>query len=195
MNQTDPRVDGFLDKTSIWKEELTLLRQVLLETDLIEEFKWYQPCYTYDNSNVVILAGFKAYFAVSFFKGALLKDDHKVLVKPGDNTQSARVIKMTSVEDVSRLAPMIKEYVKEAMKNEKSGLKVVFESKSESDYPLELQNRFNELPELKIAFEKLTPGRQNAYLLYFNGAKQSATKKSRIEKYESKILEGLGFYD
>ena len=58
--------------------------------------------------------------------------------------------------------------------------------------PDEVKIKFKELPELKVAFEKLTPGRQRGYLLHFSQAKQSATRLSRIEKNMEAIFNGKG---
>jgi len=195
MNQSNIQVNQFLSNAVKWKEELKMIRRLLNETDLKEEFKWYAPCYTYNNANVAILGGFKDYFVLSFFKGALLKDSMNILLKPGENTQSARIIKMHSLEEVMNLTSTIKEYVIEAIEIEKAGLKVDFDRHSKLNYPEELSKKLEESSNLKIAFENLTPGRQNAYILFFSGAKQSSTRLSRIEKYEQKILSGLGFYD
>ena len=51
------------------------------------------------------------------------------------------------------------------------------------------------MPELKTAFEALTPGRQRDYLLYFSSPKQSKTREARIEKCIQQILIGKGLDD
>jgi uncharacterized protein YdeI (YjbR/CyaY-like superfamily) len=61
--------------------------------------------------------------------------------------------------------------------------------------PEELQNKLDESPALKTAFEALTPGRQRAYILYFSAAKQSKTRESRVEKCMRQILTGKGLND
>ena len=78
---------------------------------------------------------------------------------------------------------------------EKSGVKIEKPDPSQLKLCQELVLKFEELPELKIAFEKLTPGRQRGYNLHFSDAKQSATRTARIEKFIPKILSGKGFQD
>jgi uncharacterized protein YdeI (YjbR/CyaY-like superfamily) len=181
-------------KVHNWQEELKLLRKIMLDCGLTEEFKWKQPCYTYNNQNVLIVTALKEFCSVAFFKGALLNDPEKILVAPGKNSQASRQIKITSVKQVVELEPVIKAYVYEAVEVEKAGLKVIFKKVPELR-PKELQVRLDEDPLLKDAFESLTPGRQRGYILYFSGAKQSKTRKARIEKHIPRILQGKGIHD
>lgn len=50
-------------------------------------------------------------------------------------------------------------------------------------------------PDLKAAFEALTPGRQREFHLHVSGAKQSATRQARVENCVPKILAGKGVCD
>lgn len=181
-------------KVHSWTNELKLLRQVVLDCGLTEESKWGVPCYTYHGDNVAVISAFKNYACLSFFKGALLQDSHKILDKPGENTQSARIIKITSTKQAQALAPILKAYIFEAVEVEKAGLKVSFE-KAPEPIPEELASKFKEEPNLKAAFEALTPGRQRGYILHFSQPKQAKTRVSRIEKCIPKIMEGKGFHD
>ncbi|WP_339877321.1 DUF1801 domain-containing protein [uncultured Algoriphagus sp.] len=186
---------GTLDcKVNNWKQELEILRKIILECGLIEESKWGVPCYTYQNHNILVLSAFKDYASVSFFKGALLNDSQKILSKPGENTQAARLIKFTNTAEVKEMKPILKAYIFEAIEVEKAGLKVEFEKKPEP-IPEELQQKLEENPNFKIAFENLTPGRQRGYIIYFSAPKQSNTWYNRIEKFLPKILDGKGMND
>lgn len=177
-----------------WKLEIAEMRRVLAGFGLKEERKWGKPTYTLDGKNVVILQGFKEYFGLGFFNGALLKDPKKLLVQLG-RTQAARVMKFTSVKEIVAQAPAIKAYVREAMAVEKAGLRV--EKKKTSDVPVpdELLAKLRKDPRFKKAFEALTPGRQRSYLYHFAGAKQAATRISRIEKAAPAIFAGKGFLE
>lgn len=194
MNKLNPKVDEYLSKAKKWQEALTKLRGIILDCQLTEDFKWRTPYYTLEGANIVLIGGFKDYCVLSFFKGALLKDDHSILVKPGENTQAGRVIRFTSVKEIAELEPVIKAYIKEAIKAEKAGLKVGFKKEAEP-VPQELQDKLDELPAFKTAFEALTPGRQRAYILYFSAAKQPKTRATRVEKYIPQILDGKGIND
>jgi uncharacterized protein YdeI (YjbR/CyaY-like superfamily) len=191
----NPSVDEFLEKTDKWKVELTVLRNIMLDCQLIETLKWGQPCYMFNKTNVVILANFKESCAVSFLKGALLSDTENLLVKPGENSQSGRFLRFKSVDEIIEKEAIIKAYVFEAIEVEKVGLKVAPRDPESEPLIPELTQRFEENPTLKTAFEALTPGRQRAYNLFFNAAKQSATRLSRIDSYTERIMNRKGIND
>lgn len=195
-NSTNPKVDEFLTNAKKWKEEYKKLRDIILDCDLTEEFKWMHPCYTFDNKNIVLIHGFKDYCALLFHKGALLKDAHGILIQQTENVQAARQIRFTNIQEIIEKELILKDYVYEAIAVEKAGLKVKNnQDNTNLNIPEELQNKFDEMPALKTAFEALTPGRQRAYILYFSGAKQPKTREARVEKYVQKILDGLGLKD
>lgn len=189
------KVDGFLKKAKKWKEEFEALRNIVLDCELTEDIKWMHPCYMFENKNIVLIHGFKEYCALLFHKGALLKDPHMILIQQTENVQAARQIRFTNVQEIIEMETILKEYINEAIEVEKAGLKVNYKKKTEFSIPEELQNKFDEIPALKTAFEALTPGRQRAYIRYFAEAKQSKTRVSRIEKYTQKILDGKGLND
>ncbi|MCL6637448.1 MAG: DUF1801 domain-containing protein, partial [Alicyclobacillus sp.] len=160
---TNPKVDEFLDRVHQWKEEMTELRRIILETPLQEEFKWGAPCYTYRQKNIVLIQGFKEYCALLFFKGALLPDPYNLLIRQTEHVQSARQVRFTSVQAVLKTETLLKEYLFQSIEIEKAGLKVP--RQTELSLPPELQQKFAEIPALASAFYTLTPGRQRAYLL------------------------------
>jgi uncharacterized protein YdeI (YjbR/CyaY-like superfamily) len=191
----NPKVDQYLRNVKHWQEEFEILRRIILDCGLTEEFKWRAPCYTFNNSNIALLGGFKEYCTLSFFKGVLLNDAAGILVAPGQNSQSVRMIKFTSVSDIIKMESIIKNYIFEAVEVEKAGLRVEFKEKTELKFPEELITKLEENPAFKSAFNSLTPGRQRAYNLYFTAPKQSNTRVSRIEKYTQRILAGKGLND
>ncbi|HEX8521753.1 MAG TPA: YdeI/OmpD-associated family protein [Tepidisphaeraceae bacterium] len=195
MNETNPQVDGYIRKNKKWQAELAKLRSIILDSPLIEEVKWRVPCYTFQDSNVILLGAFKENCVLSFVKGALLKDPRQILVSPGANSQSVRVVRFTNVEQIKALEPTLKAYIHEAIRVEKAGLKVTFKKVSELEVPEELQAKLDELPALKKAFAALTPGRQRAYFLHVSAPKQSKTRASRVERCIPKILSGKGLDD
>ena len=195
MSRMNPKVDGFLRKAKKWQEELKALRRIILDCQLDEEVKWRHPCYTFQGKNIVLINGFKEYCALLFMKGALLKDAKGVLVAPGENTQSGRLVRFTDVREIVEMEPTLKAYIHEAIEAEKSGLKVRLKKTAEFKIPEEFKKKLDEIPALKTAFDALTPGRQRGYLLYFSGAKQSKTRESRVEKHIQQILKGKGLDD
>jgi uncharacterized protein YdeI (YjbR/CyaY-like superfamily) len=181
-------------KVNNWREELQMLRQIVLECGLTEELKWGVPCYTVYNKNIVIVSAFKDYCSLSFFKGSLLEDTHNILDKPGNSSQSYRLIKFINSKEIVDLSEILKAYIFQAIEVEKLGLKVEFK-KNPEPIPDELQKKFEEFTSLKNAFYALTPGRQRGYIIYFSQPKQSRTREGRIEKCMQKILNGEGLND
>jgi uncharacterized protein YdeI (YjbR/CyaY-like superfamily) len=189
----DKRVNVYLKRAKRWKDELILLHEIIMECGLTEDFKWMHPCYTYKGKNIVLIHGFKDYCALLFHKGALLYDAEYILVQQTENVQAARQMRFTNTQEIIDLKSIIKAYIFEAIEVEKSGLEVKMKKTSEYDMPDELIKAFENDPDLKTAFNSLTPGRQRGYLLHFGSAKQSKTRISRIEKAKPKIFEGKGF--
>ncbi len=177
-----------------WKAEIAEMRRVLAGLPMKEERKWGKPTYTVDGKNIVIMHGFKEYFGLGFFQGALLKDPGKLLARLGQ-VQAGRVMKFTDVKDIRAKAATIKAYVREAIAVEKAGLRVKPRQTSDLPVPEELTERFRKDPRFRRAFEALTPGRQRSYLYHFAAAKKSATRVARIEKAMPAIFEGRGFLE
>ncbi|MCO4294434.1 YdeI family protein [Solitalea sp. MAHUQ-68] len=191
----NPKVDFFFNKAEQWQQELDKLRMIVLDCGLNEELKWGCPCYTLQNDNIVLIHAFKEYCAILFFKGALLSDPHNMLIQQSQNVQAARQMRFTSLIEIIEKESFIKSYIHQAIEVERAGLKVDFKKTSEYSVPEEFQQKLDSMPDLKEAFEALTPGRQRGYLLHFSQAKQSKTREARIEKYMQHILNGKGLDD
>lgn len=191
----NPKVNFYFEKDSKFQDEIAELRKIALKTGLDEELKWGSPCYTLNGKNVFIIHYFKEYCAILFFKGALMKDPEKILIIQSANVQSSRQIRFTALKEIKDLGKTIKNYFEEAIKVEKSGEEIILKKTAEFKMPEEFSKILNQDSNLKTAFEKLTPGRQRAYLLFFAGAKQSNTREKRIEKNLGRILDGMGLRD
>lgn len=208
MNKINPQVNRYLIdgcmrckygatpqcKVNKWRTELEILRNILLDSELKEELKWGAPCYTYQNKNVIILSALKDAVCISFLKGSLLEDKKNILIKAGENSQIARIIKFTSIEQINNLQNDLKSFIKASIEIEKKGLKVP-KGQNKSELPEELENIFKNDLEYKKAFYSLTPGRQRGYLIYFNQPKQLQSRINRIEKCREKIIKGEGLND
>ena len=191
----NPKVDWFFAKDTQWQKEYEKLRKIILDCGLIEELKWGCPCYTFENTNIVLIHGFKEYCALLFFKGAMLNDPNGILIQQTKNVQSARQIRFTNAREIVKMEKILKAYVYEAIEVERAGLKVKLKKTSEFKIPEEFQKRLDKSTALKKAFDALTPGRQRAYIFYFSQAKQSKTREARVEKYLKQILNGKGIDD
>jgi len=195
MNRSNPKVNFYFTKAKKWRDEFEALRRIILDCHLTEDLKWGCACYTFEDSNIVLIHGFKEYCAMLFFKGALLKDPKGILVQQTKNVQAGRQIRFTNVSEIVKLEPVLKAYIKESIDVEKAGLKVEKKKTVEFSVPEEFQTQLDKKPILKKAFAALTPGRQRGYLLHFAGAKQSTTRASRVEKWIPQILSGKGLDD
>ena len=195
MNAPNPEVDVFFENIKQWKAELEQLRIILRDCGLTEDLKWKQPCYSFKGKNICIIGGFKDFCVLSFFKGVLLQDKAGILVQQGENTQSARIVKITELEQIATLKATLKAYIFEAIEVEKAGIEVPFKSNDELVLVEELQTKLDADVTFRAAFTALTPGRQRAYNMYFSGAKQAKSRLDRIEKYTPKILSGKGIND
>lgn len=190
----NPIEEYFADAKN-WQKEMQVLRNIALNCNLNEEWKWRHPCYTFQNNNVFIISAFKNYCALNFFKGALLSDTEKILIKAGENSQSARQLRFTNLNDIIKNETIIKTYIFEAIEVEKAGLKVNFKKTEEYDIPEELEHFFKKDKAFEKAFKSLTLGRQRGYLMFFSAAKQSKTRVDRINKYADRIIKGKGMND
>jgi uncharacterized protein YdeI (YjbR/CyaY-like superfamily) len=191
----NPKADFYFSKTEKWEKELEQLRKIVLDCGLSEELKWGVPCYTFQESNIVLIHVFKEYCALLFFKGTLLNDANGILIQQTKDVQAARQIRFTNVQEIVKMKSILKAYIYEAIEVEKAGLEVKFKKVTEFTMPEEFQNKLDKHPALKTAFDALTPGGQRGYLLYFAAAKQSKTRESRVEKYVQQILNGKGLDD
>ena len=191
----NPQLNDYFNKKDKWQTVCNQLRALVLECGLTEELKWRNPCYTFQNHNIVLIGKFKEYCSLSFFKGVLLQDEHELLVSPGENSQSVRLIKFTDSQQIEALKPILKATIFEAIELEKAGIKVELKQSTNLTFPEELITLLNQNPKLKSAFESLTPGRQRGYNLHFSAPKQAQTRISRIEKCMDRILSGKGLHD
>lgn len=184
-----------LCKVNPWRHIIIELRSLLLETDLTEEVKWSIPCYTFNGGNVVLLTAFKEYCALSFFKGSLMRDEGKLLIRQTKNVQGTRQLRFTTIDEVINNTALIRSYINEAIELEKSGMRIETKKVSDYDVPQELQEKLETSPRFKEAWDALTPGRKKGYILYFSGAKQAKTRAARIARHEQNIFAGKGLHD
>jgi uncharacterized protein YdeI (YjbR/CyaY-like superfamily) len=193
---SDSRVDGYADGLERWRDEFAALRTILSDAELTEAFKWYKPCYTHAGKNIVIFQPFNDLCALMFFKGALLTDPKGLLREQGEDSRSSLRLEFRSVADVTSMKSALRDLVADAIRVEQAGLRVEKPAPpTDRDYPDELAALMEADSAFRDAFERLTPGRQRGYLLYFNGAKQSATRAARIERVQDRIMEGFGLHD
>ncbi|TRW98303.1 hypothetical protein FNJ84_05860 [Paracoccus sp. M683] len=194
MGAPNPRLDRFFARDKPWRAEMQALRRVVLDGPVDEDLRWRQPCYRAHDGNIAILGAMKEGAFLSFLKGVLLPDPQGLLLAPGENSRSARMMKFTSVEQVETQAAAIRAFVDAAVQNEKDGRKITF-AKDDLDWPPELEAALDDDPALRAAFEALTPGRRRGWLLHFSQPKQSKTVVARIQKAAPRILAGQGMHD
>ena len=175
----------------LWNEGVSFLRRLCLEAGLQEMAKWGHPCYVHAGRNIAIIGAFRSDFRLTFFNAALMKDPEGLLEKAGPNTQHAGVMRFEDVAQLKRRASIVSAYLNEAMDYAERGL-MPKKNRATFELPDELIEALDADPELAAAFDGLTPGRQRSYVINLHGAKASATRVRRIEKFRAKILAGKG---
>ncbi|NLR92375.1 YdeI/OmpD-associated family protein [Flammeovirga agarivorans] len=190
-------VDDYILHTDKWKEELNILRELLLNTVLEEGVKWGAPIYMINKKNVVGIASFKNYVGLWFHQGALLANKENVLINAQeDKTKALRQWRFESKEELITQLNLIKEYVDEAISNQQNGLEVKIDRTPKPlILPNELVDAFVNDKELETAFKSLTLSKKREYGEYISTAKREATKLSRIEKIIPMIKNGIGLND
>ena len=188
-------VDEYIEKRPQWRDALEEMRTILLDTELEEDVKWGAPMYTLQGKHVVGIMGFKSYTGLWFHMGALLNDPHNLLEQSSDTTQTLRKMMFHSMEEFNKHKSRIREYVLEAIDNQKTGKEIKFERVKELIIPPELQEVLDDDSDLKSSFEAFTPGKQREFADFISSAKQTATKKRRIEKISALIRKGQGLND
>jgi uncharacterized protein YdeI (YjbR/CyaY-like superfamily) len=178
-----------------WQKETSKLRQIALDCFLTEELKWSKPCFTFQKKNVAVVIPLRDACALSFFKGALLRDPKKILQRVGEHTQAARWIRFTSVQQIAALQSTLTKYFYEAIELEESGRKVELKKPTDYAIPEELQTLLDNSAQLAAAFHALTPGRRKSYILHIAGAKQPKTRAARAARCQPMILSGRGFLE
>ncbi|MDG0822910.1 MAG: YdeI/OmpD-associated family protein [Staphylococcus equorum] len=189
------KVNAFIDRLKQWQDEFKIMREIIRETELVEDYKWMHPCYTLDNKNVVIIQDFKHYCALLFEKGSIMEDPYQSLIQQTKNVQAARQLRFESLDEIEKRRDEIKWYIEEAIRIEKSGKQVPMKKTADYEMPEELQIKLNDSAELEEAFYNLTPGRQRQYMFHIGQAKRAITREKRVEKYVDHILEGKGIDD
>ena len=169
----NPKADFYFDKEKKWQKEIEKLRTIVLDCGLTEELKWGCPCYTHQDTNIVLIHVFKEYCALLFFKGALLKDTEGILIQQTKNVQAARQIRFTSLQEIVKLARVLKTYIYQAIEVENAGLQVKLKKTTEYAIPEEFKKKLDKNAALRKAFHALTPGRQRGYILHFSAPKQA----------------------
>ena len=153
-------IDAYFANAKRWRDESERLRAILLDCGLEEAIKWGKPCYGTGSANIAIMQPMKAFLALMFFKGALMDDPEGVLGEQGENSRSARRVCFTNVRQVEDLEATLGDLVRGALAVEKAGLRLP--ERPALELVEELRERLDDDPDLKAAFESLTPGRQRA---------------------------------
>ena len=104
----------------------------------------------------------------------------------------ARQARFANLAEIKTLAPVLRDYIQEAVEAARAGLEVDLDETDATPIPEEFQARLDANPSPARRVRGFDPGRQRAYLLYFNGAKQSKTRASRVEKCVPQILDRVG---
>lgn len=177
-----------------WRPVLERLRAVMKASELEETVKWGAPCYTLDGKNLIGLAAFKDFVSIWFHQGALLRDQHGVLVNAQEGrTKAMRQWRVRCEDEIDEST--LRAYVKESIENQRQGREIKADRNKPLQIPGELAAAMADDPDLLDRFEALSPGKRREYADYIAEAKRAETKIKRLEKIVPMILAGLGLHD
>jgi len=187
-------IDDYLAVNKNWIEEIVELREILILCGMEESIKWGAPVYSVNGKNIVGIGAFKSYFGIWFFQGALLKDEKNVLYNAQDGkTRAMLQWRFNSMGEINK--PLVKEYVLEAIENQKKGLEIKQVKKSPPQIPSQFKLALEKDHNLKISFNELSPFKQREYIEFIAEAKRDSTKLNRIDKIIPMIMNGIGLND
>lgn len=186
--------EAYIEKHPYWQAELESLCELLRATELTETIKWGVPVYTFLEKNVVGIAAFKNHLALWFYQGALLKENTDLLMNAqAGKTKALRQIRFEKDDSIDM--ELLRNYVLEAIQNQREGKEIKPVRHQKVEIPEELHRVLDVNAKLNEAFEQLTMGKQREYCEYIATAKRETTKQSRIEKITPLILSGKGLND
>ncbi len=192
--QTNITVESFIAKQTNWRVALTKFRAILQSTELEETIKWGSPVYALDGKNIIGMGAFKSYVGLWFFQGVFLKDPNALLINAQDGkTKAQRQMRFTSEDEIDY--DVVKNYINEAVQNQKAGMEFKPDLKKPLIIPPQLQSALDGDADLKNSFEKFTPGKQREFAEYIVEAKQDTTKLKRLEKITPMVKKGVGLND
>lgn len=183
----------YIALSSSWREELTLLIDVLKSTELKESIKWGIPVYCLKNKNVVGVARFKNHVCLWFYQGVFLKDEHKLLINAQEGlTKGLRQMRFNSIKEIDR--DIVKAYILEAIENQKQGKEITKAKTQELSIPSILVDELKK-QSLETNFNEFTTSKRNEFIEYISSAKREETKQNRLTKIIPMIKEGVGLND
>ncbi|MCP9201220.1 YdeI/OmpD-associated family protein [Gramella sp. GC03-9] len=187
-------LEDYLERHPKWEEQLRLLHEMLLSTELVQEIKWGAPVYTLNGKNVIGLGAFKNHCGLWFFNGALLKENTALLMNAQEGkTKALRQIRFEKDDEIK--TSVLLPYVKEAIQNQKEGKVIRPATHKKLVIPGELKEALEKDSDLKSAYKELSPGKQREYANYISEARREPTKVKRIEKITPMIKSGIGLHD
>ncbi|TXN35064.1 hypothetical protein FVB32_10740 [Flagellimonas hymeniacidonis] len=189
------KLNVYYQKEHHFRAGIQILREIALQTDCVEDYKWNIPVYTVNGKNVFGICRFKHHFGVWFYNGVFLTDPKKVLRNAQEGkTKGMRHWYFSNEQDIDNTTVLA--YMVESIENQKNGKEIV-NSKNEklTSIPVLLKTELSKTNTLKVAFEALSPYKQKEYCDYILEAKQEKTKIRRLEKILPMIANGVGLND
>lgn len=190
-------IADYLATNPHYSKEIELLREIISDyPELSETFKWSSPTYTVNKKNVIAIGAFKNHIALWFFNGVFIDDKHNLLINASeDKTKGLRQIRFENISEIEQKRQYLDYYIRSAIENQLAGMEIKPEKVKHGPAHPMLQQSFEKDPQLKAAFDKLTPFKQREYSEYLDSAKREATKATRLEKILPMIAEGRGLND
>ncbi len=191
QDKKGPQWDNY---RAAWRDCEEFMNQLIVKANLKKDFKWGSDVYTYKGKNVIGWAGFKHFFSLWFYNGIFLEDKLQVLITASEGkTKALRQWCFSSCDEMN--AQHILDYIQESIQTIDDGKEIKPKRIAPPDLEGILKETLDDDKALKIAFDRLTPGKRKDYQNYISEAKQEKTKATRLDKIKPLILEGKGLHD
>ena len=185
MKHTDARIDLYIAKSADFAQPILLHLRKLVHIacpDAEETIKWGFPHFEYCGEILCSFASFKKHCVFSFWKASIMTDPYHVMETIG-RTAMGHLGKITDMSELPT-DTIIKEYIKEAAKLNKDGIKLPSKSKTSSQkqllIPDYLIQALKKNKKALATFEKFSPSHKNQYVEWITEAKTNATRNKRL---------------
>ena len=185
MGTYNKAIDAYISKSAEFARPILEHFRELVHTacpEVEEKMKWSFPHFDYLNEMMCNMAAFKQHATVGFWKGAIMKDS--ILAENAKSEISmGHFGRLTSFKDLPSDKKILG-WIKEAMKLNEDGIKLVKKPASAEKKELEIPEYFTKAisknKKAKEHFNAFSTSHRKEYIQWITEAKTEATRESRM---------------
>ncbi len=192
----DKRIDAYIAKSPEYARPiLKHIRELVhaVVPDVEETIKWSHCAFDYCGKGMCMMAAFKNYAIITFWKGKIMADPAGILqLDERDAVGHLGLFKMLKDMPSDKL---VKQYIKEAARLNKEGIKLPPKAKKEKEelvIPAELTKALSKNKKAQKIFDAASYSFKKEYAMWIADAKTEATKNNRLRSAIEWIAEGKG---